>query len=146
MIARTGTSDGLAQVVDDLAVDHEVDVEPASHLAGSAQHALLAQAQTLGDRAAAEVVHAGTKLHPVQALALVPASHERLRRPGDEPTPDERLVEPEAELAHVVGPVDHQVAPTGEVLADPDAVPVERAAVIDPRLDIRGLRGDVGGI
>src|SRR4029078_11881915 len=139
MTAGTVTSDGLAPVIDDLAVDHEVDVEPASHLACSAQHALLAQAQTLGDRAASEVVDAGTELRPVQALALVAPGHQGLRRPGDQASTDERLVEPEAQLAHVVGPVDHQVAPAGKVVADPAPVAVARAAGVDPRLDGRAL-------
>src|SRR4029078_11672285 len=99
----------------------------ASNLAGSAQHALLAQAQTLGDRAAAEVVDDGAELRPVQALALLAPRHQCLRRPGDQAPTDERLVEPEAELAHVVGPFDHQVAPSGKVVADPAPVAVARA-------------------
>src|SRR4051812_32415057 len=140
MTARIGTSDGLAPVVDDLPVDHQVDVEPAADLAGSLEDAFLAHTEALGHRAAPQVVHAGAELDAVQTLALVPARHQRLRRAGHEPAADECLVEPEPELADVVGAADHEVAAAGEVVADPDAVPVERAAVVHPRLDVCGLR------
>src|SRR5262245_53142417 len=146
MTARTGTSDGLAPVVDDLAVDHEVDVETAADLAGSLQHAFLAHAEPLRDRTAAEVVHTGAQLCPMQPLALVAACHQRLRGARHETPPDEPLVEPKAQLSHVVRSGDHQVTPAREIVAAPDAVPVERAAVVDPRLDVRGLRGHVGGV
>src|SRR3954463_3524414 len=146
MTARIGTSDGLAPVVDDLPVDDEVDVEPAAYLARPPEHALLAHPQAFGDRTAPEVVHAGAQLDPVQPFALVPRGHERLRRARHQPAPDECLVEPEPELAHVVGARDHQVAPSGEVIADPDAVAVERAAIVDTRLDVRGLGRRIGRV
>src|SRR5262245_9247006 len=146
MTARIGTSDGLAPVIDDLAVDHEIDVEPAADLAGALEDAFLTHPEALGDGPAPQVVDARAQLRPVQTFALVAACHQRLRRAGDEATPDESLVQPEAELADVVGPRDHQVAAAGEVVADPDAVAVERAAAVDTRLDIRGLRRRIRGV
>src|SRR6476620_10012677 len=114
MTARNATSDGLAPVVDDLAVDDEVDVESAANLAGAAEHALFAHPQALGHRAAPEVVDAGPELGPMQALVLVAARHQRLRGARDEASADERLVQPEPQLSHVVRPRDHQVTPAGE--------------------------------
>src|SRR5690349_14593560 len=139
MTARNATSDVLAPVVDDLAVDDEVDVEAAAHLAGSPEDALLTHPETLGDGAAPEVVDAGAKLRPMQPCVLVAARHQRVRGAGDQPTPDELLVEPEPELPDIVGPGDHQIAAAGEVVADPDPVAVHRAAVVDARFDVGGL-------
>src|SRR6476620_12476540 len=103
MTARIATSDGLAPVVDDLAVDHEVDVHPAAHLARTAQDAFLTHPEPLRDGPAPQVVDTGSQLRPVQSFALVPAGHQGLRRPGHEPATHERLIEPEPQLSDVVG-------------------------------------------
>src|SRR3954447_7838331 len=102
MTARMVTSDGLAPLVDDLAVDHEVGVEAASDLARTAQHALLAHAQALGDRAAPQVFHPRAQLDAMETLALVAARHQRLGGARDEPPTHERLVQPEPQLADIV--------------------------------------------
>ena len=68
---------------------------------------------------------------------LVPAGHQGLRRPRHEPAAHERLVEPEPQLPDVVRAADHQVAAARQVVADPDAVAVERAIARSARLDVR---------
>src|SRR4029079_16621238 len=116
-----------------------VDVETAAHLAGATKHALLAHVQAFRDRPAPQVVDARTQLHPMQAFALEAPVDERLRRACGEPPPDERLVEPEPELTAVVGACDDETASAGKLIADPDAVRVQRALVAATRVHPRSL-------
>src|SRR5213080_2671961 len=115
-------------------VDHEVE-EPLRGPDATAQHALLAHPQALGDRTAPRVGIRRTELHPVQPELVEGEVEEPAARARDDPPSFEVTADPVADLGSRIGHVDPKTHRACQPAVDPDPVPLQICLGSEAALD-----------